>query len=109
MLDGAAPDALRAAAALGCVDAEPVGGHLRPGLAVELHPRVEPLHRFRIDAPRPILQRRQPARRAPGEVAAIQVHRLVPGEGAAAVVERDRKRTRLHYSNTYAPRLHTTA
>src|SRR3546814_3159159 len=80
MLDGAAPDALRAAAALGCVDAEPVGGHLRPGLAVELHPRVEPLHRFRIDAPRQILQRRQPARRAPGEVAAIQVHRLVLGE-----------------------------
>src|SRR3546814_3495138 len=48
----AAPDALRAAAALGCVEAEPVGGHLRPGLAVELHPRVEPLHRLRIDASR---------------------------------------------------------
>src|SRR3546814_19517951 len=64
-----------------------IGGHLRPGLAVELHPRVEPLHRLRIDASGQALQRRQPARRAAREVAAIQVHRLVLGEVVAAVVE----------------------
>src|SRR3546814_15951849 len=45
------------------------------------------LHRLRIDASGQALQRRQPARRAPGEVAAIQVHRLVLGEVVAAVVE----------------------
>src|SRR3546814_14691287 len=81
----AAPDALCAAAALGCVEAEPVGGHLRPGLAVELHPRVEPLHRLRIDASGPALHRRQPARRAAREVAAIQVPRLFLGEVVSAV------------------------
>src|SRR3546814_18003985 len=94
LLDGAAPDALRAAAALGCVEAEPVGGHLRPGLAVELHPRVEPLHRLRIDASGQALQRRQPARRAAREVAAIQVHRLVLGEVVAAVLEPDQPQLR---------------